>query len=58
VTKAALIHLVKSLAIIAGPKIRVNSVSPGVLMTVSLSMALRNKLIEQRTGGEASRLKR
>ncbi|KAJ0416730.1 short-chain dehydrogenase [Aspergillus carlsbadensis] len=33
VTKAALIHLVKSLAIIAGPKIRVNSVSPGVLMT-------------------------
>ncbi|GAB1218336.1 hypothetical protein ATERTT37_007590 [Aspergillus terreus] len=33
VTKAALIHLVKSLAIVAGPKIRVNSVSPGVLMT-------------------------
>ncbi|KAL3441949.1 short-chain dehydrogenase [Aspergillus insuetus] len=33
ITKAALIHLVKSLAIIAGPKIRVHSVSPGVLMT-------------------------
>ncbi|KAJ5505526.1 Short-chain dehydrogenase/reductase SDR [Penicillium expansum] len=33
VTKAALIHLVKSLAVIAGPKIRVNSVAPGVLMT-------------------------
>ncbi|RHZ66789.1 SDR family NAD(P)-dependent oxidoreductase [Aspergillus thermomutatus] len=33
VTKAALIHLVKSLAIIAAPKIRVNSVSPGVLLT-------------------------
>ncbi|KAL2844814.1 short-chain dehydrogenase [Aspergillus pseudoustus] len=33
VTKAALIHLVKGLAIIAGPKIRVNSVAPGVLMT-------------------------
>lgn len=33
-TKAAQIHLVKSLALIAGP-IRVNSVSPGVLMTVS-----------------------
>ncbi|KAL4864250.1 hypothetical protein BDV12DRAFT_205840 [Aspergillus spectabilis] len=33
VTKAALIHLVKGLAVIAGPKIRVNSVSPGVLMT-------------------------
>jgi NAD(P)-dependent dehydrogenase (short-subunit alcohol dehydrogenase family) len=34
VTKAAQIHLVKSLALIAGP-IRINSVSPGVLMTVS-----------------------
>ncbi|KAF4766751.1 hypothetical protein N7455_005715 [Penicillium solitum] len=33
VTKAALIHLVRSLAVIAGPKIRVNSVAPGVLMT-------------------------
>ncbi|CAI7667746.1 unnamed protein product [Penicillium palitans] len=33
VTKAALIHLVKSLAVIAGPKVRVNSVAPGVLMT-------------------------
>ncbi|KAF7174194.1 hypothetical protein CNMCM5623_006681 [Aspergillus felis] len=33
VTKAALIHLVKSLAVIAAPKIRVNSVSPGVLLT-------------------------
>ncbi|PMD65777.1 NAD(P)-binding protein [Hyaloscypha bicolor E] len=32
VTKAAQIHLVKSLALISGP-IRVNSVSPGVLMT-------------------------
>jgi NAD(P)-dependent dehydrogenase (short-subunit alcohol dehydrogenase family) len=34
VTKAAQIHLVKGLASIAGPKIRVNSVSPGILMTV------------------------
>lgn len=34
-TKAAQIHLVKSLALIAGP-IRVNSVSPGVLMTVRI----------------------
>ncbi|GFG13783.1 short-chain dehydrogenase [Aspergillus udagawae] len=40
VTKAALIHLVKSLAIIAAPKIRVNSVSPGVLLTVSDSLDL------------------
>lgn len=29
--------MVRSLAVIAGPKIRVNSVAPGVLMTVSLS---------------------
>ncbi|RAL13429.1 SDR family NAD(P)-dependent oxidoreductase [Aspergillus homomorphus CBS 101889] len=33
VTKAALIHLVRSLAMIAAPKIRVNSVAPGVLLT-------------------------
>ncbi|KAM3065717.1 hypothetical protein ACMFMG_011420 [Clarireedia jacksonii] len=33
VTKSALIHLVRSLALIAAPKIRVNSVSPGVLLT-------------------------
>lgn len=33
VTKAAQIHLAKSLAVICGPKIRVNSVSPGLLMT-------------------------
>ncbi|TVY86962.1 Granaticin polyketide synthase putative ketoacyl reductase [Lachnellula willkommii] len=33
VTKAAQIHLVKSLAKISGPRIRVNSVSPGLLLT-------------------------
>ncbi|RAK81957.1 SDR family NAD(P)-dependent oxidoreductase [Aspergillus fijiensis CBS 313.89] len=33
VTKAALIHLVRSLAVIAAPNIRVNSVAPGVLLT-------------------------
>ncbi|KAF6841563.1 short-chain dehydrogenase [Colletotrichum musicola] len=33
VTKAAQIHLVKALAIAAGPRIRVNSVSPGLLLT-------------------------
>ncbi|RYP29684.1 hypothetical protein DL767_006636 [Monosporascus sp. MG133] len=32
-TKAAQIHLIKSLAIIAAPTIRVNCVSPGVLLT-------------------------
>jgi NAD(P)-dependent dehydrogenase (short-subunit alcohol dehydrogenase family) len=33
VTKAAQIHLVKGLAVICGPKIRVNCVSPGLLLT-------------------------
>ncbi|KAK3383142.1 hypothetical protein B0T24DRAFT_516725 [Lasiosphaeria ovina] len=33
VSKAAQIHLVKGLALIAAPKIRVNSVSPGLLLT-------------------------
>jgi NAD(P)-dependent dehydrogenase (short-subunit alcohol dehydrogenase family) len=33
VTKAAQIHLVKGLAKICGPRIRVNSVSPGLLLT-------------------------
>lgn len=35
VTKAAQLHLAKALALIAAPKIRVNSVSPGLLLTVS-----------------------
>jgi NAD(P)-dependent dehydrogenase (short-subunit alcohol dehydrogenase family) len=34
VTKAAQIHLVKGLAISAGPNIRVNTVSPGLMLTV------------------------
>ncbi|KAI3531577.1 short-chain dehydrogenase [Colletotrichum filicis] len=33
VTKAAQIHLVKGLALAAGPRIRVNSVSPGLMLT-------------------------
>ncbi|KFA76951.1 hypothetical protein S40288_05198 [Stachybotrys chartarum IBT 40288] len=33
VTKAAQIHLAKALAVLAAPKIRVNSVSPGLLLT-------------------------
>lgn len=33
VTKAAQLHLVKALAKISGPAIRVNSVSPGILLT-------------------------
>ncbi|OHE99532.1 short-chain dehydrogenase [Colletotrichum orchidophilum] len=33
VTKAAQIHLVKGLAVAAGPRVRVNSVSPGLMLT-------------------------
>lgn len=33
VTKAAQIHLVKGLAVILAPKIRVNCVSPGMMLT-------------------------
>ncbi|KAI0394027.1 short chain dehydrogenase [Xylariaceae sp. FL0594] len=33
VTKAAQIHLVKALAVMAAPKIRVNSVAPGLMLT-------------------------
>ncbi|KAL1641347.1 hypothetical protein SLS61_010142 [Didymella pomorum] len=33
VTKAAAIHLSKALAVICSPKVRVNSVSPGLLLT-------------------------
>ena len=33
VTKAAQIHLAKSLAVICSPRIRVNSVSPGLMLT-------------------------
>jgi NAD(P)-dependent dehydrogenase (short-subunit alcohol dehydrogenase family) len=33
VTKAAQIHLAKSLAVVLAPKIRVNSISPGMLLT-------------------------
>lgn len=43
VTKAAQLHLAKGLAMIAAPKIRVNSVSPGLLMTVSLVILLKTR---------------
>ena len=33
VTKAAQIHLAKSLAVICSPRVRVNSVSPGLMLT-------------------------
>lgn len=35
VTKAAQLHLMKALAKISGPHIRVNSISPGLLLTAS-----------------------
>lgn len=38
VTKAAQLHLARGLAMIAAPKIRVNSVSPGLLLTVCLTV--------------------
>ena len=34
VTKAAQLHMIKALASMVGPKIRVNTVSPGLLETV------------------------
>jgi NAD(P)-dependent dehydrogenase (short-subunit alcohol dehydrogenase family) len=40
VTKAAQLHLAKGLALAAAPKIRVNSVSPGLLLTVSPDASL------------------
>lgn len=43
VTKAAQIHLVKGLAQMAAPRIRVNSVSPGLLLTVKTSPCKKNK---------------
>jgi NAD(P)-dependent dehydrogenase (short-subunit alcohol dehydrogenase family) len=33
VTKAAQIHLIKSLAVVLAPRVRVNSVSPGMMLT-------------------------
>lgn len=38
VTKAAHLHLAKALAMLAAPKVRVNSVSPGLLLTVSQTL--------------------
>jgi len=48
VTKAAQIHLVKCLAVIAAPNIRVNCVSPGMMLTdwgLSFPEAKRNATI-------------
>jgi len=46
VTKAAQIHLAKGLALIGAPKIRVNTVSPGLLLTVCLVEAPFNNILK------------
>ncbi len=48
VSKAAQIHLVKTLAKVAAPDIVVNSISPGILLTVSQTLFNRSKLNELR----------
>ncbi|KAL0938791.1 short-chain dehydrogenase [Colletotrichum truncatum] len=55
VTKAAQIHLVKALAVAAGPRIRVNSVSPGLLLT---EWGLQFSEEQRETAREKTRLKR
>ena len=44
VTKAAQIHLIKGLALAAGPKVRVNTVSPGLMLTVRSQYIVRSNL--------------
>nr|OQO19665.1 hypothetical protein B0A51_10974 [Rachicladosporium sp. CCFEE 5018] len=55
VTKAAAIHLSKALAVICSPKIRVNSVSPGLLLT-EWGLKFPEEKIEAAT--QATKLKR
>lgn len=55
VTKAAQIHLMKSLAVILAPKIRVNSVSPGMLLT---EWGLRFPEAKRKAAIENTKLKR
>lgn len=55
VTKAAAIHLSKSLASICSPRIRVNSVSPGLLMT---EWGLKFPEDKREAAKEATKLKR
>lgn len=55
VTKAAAIHLSKALAIICSPKIRVNSVSPGLLLT---EWGMKFPEEKREAAKEATKLKR
>lgn len=55
VTKAAAIHLSKALAVICAPKIRCNSVSPGLLMT---EWGMKFPEEKREAAREATKLKR
>lgn len=55
VTKAAAIHLSKALAVICAPKIRFNSVSPGLLMT---EWGMKFPEEKREAAREATKLKR
>lgn len=55
VTKAAAIHLSKALAVICAPSIRVNSVSPGLLMT---EWGMKFPEEKREAAKEATKLKR
>ena len=55
VTKAAAIHLSKALAVICSPSIRVNSVSPGLLMT---EWGMKFPEEKRKAAEEATKLKR
>ena len=55
VTKAATIHLTKALAVICSPKVTVNSVSPGLLLT-DWGLSFGEQKIEAAT--QATKLKR
>jgi NAD(P)-dependent dehydrogenase (short-subunit alcohol dehydrogenase family) len=55
VTKAAAIHLSKALAVICSPSIRVNSVSPGLLMT---EWGMKFPEEKRQAAKEATKLKR
>lgn len=55
VTKAAAIHLTKALALICSPKIRLNAVSPGLLMT---EWGLKFPEDKREAAKEATKLKR
>lgn len=55
VTKSALIHLSKALAVIAAPNIRVNTLSPGLLMT---EWGMKFPEEKRKAAQQASKLKR